>query len=129
MEHRWGRRQPTDLKVRVASTDKIGSGRLLNISMTGAFVATRMPLRLLSVVYVASSSSRRVRTSGMAAFVVRRDADGVGLEWCEALQDGLGVVARLALLTNNDVEAPAAALQPLPAESRPRHAAQAYSRR
>jgi hypothetical protein len=129
MEHRWGRRQPTEVKVRVASTDKIGTGRILNISMTGAFMATRMPLRLLSVVYVASSSSRRVRTSGMAAFVVRRDADGVGLEWCEALQDGLGVVARLALLANNDVEAPAVAIQPLPAESRPRHAAQGYSRR
>jgi hypothetical protein len=111
----------------VASTDKIGTGRILNISMTGAFMATRMPLRLLSVVYVASSCSRRVRTSGMAAFVVRHDAGGVGLEWCEALQDGLGVVARLALLSNNDVEA--AAVQPLPAESRPQHAAQGHSRR
>jgi hypothetical protein len=130
MEHRWGRRQPTDVKVRVASMDKIGTGRILNISMTGALMATRMPLRLLTVVYVASSSSRRVRTCGMAAFVVRRDADRVGLEWCEALQDGLGVLARLALLTNNDVQAPAVSIQPLLTESRPRHsAAQAHSRR
>jgi len=63
----------------------------------------------------------------MAAFVVRHDAGGVGLEWCEALQDGLGVVARLALLSNIDVEA--AAVQALPAESRPQHAAQGHSRR
>jgi hypothetical protein len=130
MEHRWGRRQPTDVKVRVASTDKIGTGRILNISMTGAFMATKMPLRLLSVVYVASSSSRRVRTSGMAAFVVRHDDAGVGLEWCEALQDGLSVVARLALLTNSAAREPAAATAPLPLESRPRHSpAQVHSRR
>lgn len=130
MEHRWGRRQPTDVKVRVASTDKIGTGRILNISMTGAFMATKMPLRLLSVVYVASSSSRRVRSTGMPAFVVRHDAEGVGLEWCEALQDGLGVVARLALLVSPEVEEPEVALQTLSAESRARHdAAQVHSRR
>ena len=61
---------------------------------------------------------------------VARDAAGVGLEWCEALQDGLGVVARLAQLTNNDVQAPVVSIQPLLTESRPRHsAAQAHSRR
>jgi hypothetical protein len=130
MEHRWGRRQSTDVKVRVASTDKIGTGRILNISMTGAFMATRMPLRLLSVVYVAASSSRRVRSTGMAAFVVRHDVDGVGLEWCEALQDGLGVVARLALLVSHEVEEPQVAVRALPTELRVQHqSAQIHSRR
>ena len=131
MEHRWGRRQPTDVKVRfVASTDKIGTGRILNISMTGAFMATKSPLRILSVVYVASSRSRKVRSSGMAAYVVRHDALGVGLEWCEAAHDRMGVEARLAMLTGDAAGKSAASPQPFPVELRPRHAApQATSRR
>ena len=46
MEHRWGRRQPINLMVRFfAMSGMTGVGRLLNISSTGAYLATTETLR------------------------------------------------------------------------------------
>jgi hypothetical protein len=104
MEHRWGKRQATNLPVRLFTTaPKIGSGRLVNISLTGAFVETPMQLRLLSVVYLCPASSRspRRKPKGMAACVVRRDAAGFGLEWCETMAENMSVAARLGRLAGN----------------------------
>jgi hypothetical protein len=102
MDHRWGRRQPTDVAVRfVAKAGMTGTGRVLNISLTGAYLETRVPLRLLSLVYLEPETSlsgddtrRRI-----AASVVRRDALGVGLEWCEFSTGATDLSARLAILT------------------------------
>lgn len=101
MEHRWGRRQPTDLPVRlVTASPRIGSGRLLNISQTGAFVQTPMVLRIHSVVYLCPAAARvaRRKSKGMAACVVRQDGTGFGLEWCEARAEAMSVDKRLKLL-------------------------------
>jgi hypothetical protein len=99
MDHRWGRRQPTDVAVQfVTKPGTTGTGRVLNISLTGAYLETQVPLRLHSLVYLepavpapAADHRRRV-----AASVVRRDALGVGLEWCEPTTEKANVSARLA---------------------------------
>ena len=97
MEHRWGRRQSTDVRVRFVSHARIGTGCLSNVSVTGAFMKTKVHLRLLSVVNLSSAShSRKAKGKGVAAFVVRQDSAGVGLEWCEA--GHTSIEARLALL-------------------------------
>ena len=97
MEHRWGRRQPTDVRVRFVSHAKIGTGCLSNVSVTGAFMKTNAHLRLLSVLNLSiASHSRKTSGKGVAAFVVRQDSAGVGLEWCEA--GHTSIEARLALL-------------------------------
>ena len=89
MEHRWGRRYDTDVAVRfVALPATIGSGRVTNISLTGAFMETACKLRLLSVVYIEDLDSGKERGKSaaakrLAATVVRRCSAGVGLEWCE----------------------------------------------
>jgi hypothetical protein len=101
MEHRWGRRQSTNLTVRFfATSGAIGVGRVLNISLTGAFMETTVHLRTLSLVYLESlappfgeSKSRR-----MAASVVRQDAIGIGLEWCESAAETMTVDTRLTTL-------------------------------
>lgn len=102
MDHRWGRRQPTDVAVRfVAKAGMTGTGRVLNISSTGAYLETHVPLRLLSLVYlepdtsVSGDDTRRC----VAASVVRRDARGVGLEWCDFSIGATTLSARLAILT------------------------------
>jgi len=78
---------------------KIGTGCLSNVSVTGAFMKTKVHLRLLSVVNLSiASHSRKARGKGVAAFVVRQDSAGVGLEWCEAGQ--ISIKARLALLVD-----------------------------
>jgi hypothetical protein len=98
MEHRWGKRQSTDVRVRFVSHAKIGTGCLSNVSVTGAFMKTKVHLRLLSVLNLSIvSHSRKARGNGVAAFVVRRDSAGVGLEWCEGGQTS--TEARLALLS------------------------------
>jgi hypothetical protein len=100
MDHRWGRRQPTDVAVQViAKWGARGPGRLGNVSLTGAYLETRMTLRLLSLVYV-ESADRRLADGGkrVAANVARLDERGVGLEWCEPQTTAAGVNALLASL-------------------------------
>jgi hypothetical protein len=70
---------------------------LSNVSVTGAFMKTKVHLRLLSVLNLSiASHSRKGKGKGVAAFVVRQDSTGVGLEWCEGGQTS--IEARLALL-------------------------------
>jgi hypothetical protein len=100
MEHRWGRRQSTDLKVRFVSRSKIGTGCLSNVSVTGAFLKTKAHLRLFSVLNLSvAPRSKKAKCRGVTAFVVRQDPAGVGLEWCEAGQTS--IEARLALLADD----------------------------
>jgi hypothetical protein len=106
MEHRWGRRQSTDVRVRFVSRTKIGTGCLLNVSVTGAFMKTKVHLRLLSVLNLSvASHSRKAKGKGAAAFVVRQDSAGVGLEWCEAGHNS--IEARLALLAGDLIDSTA----------------------
>jgi hypothetical protein len=101
MEHRWGRRQSTDLMVRFfASSGSTGIGRVLNISSTGAFLATTARLRPLSLVYLepAGATFWETQSRRIAASVVRQDASGVGLEWCEAAAEATKVFTRLTSL-------------------------------
>jgi hypothetical protein len=98
MEHRWGRRQSTDLMVRFfATSGTTGIGRLLNISSTGAFLATTAHLRPLSLVNLESAAAAfwEIQSRHIAASVVRQDAIGVGLEWCEAEAETTNVMTRL----------------------------------
>jgi hypothetical protein len=122
MEHRWGRRQSTDVRVRFVSQAKIGTGCLSNVSVTGAFMKTQVHLRLLSVLNLSSAShSRKARGKGVAAFVVRQDATGVGLEWCEAGQ--ISIEARLALLAGYAAPTSRSAAARLSGECLPRRVA------
>jgi hypothetical protein len=102
MEHRWGRRQPINLMVRFFTVSGMtGVGRLLNISSSGAFLATTAPLRPLSLVYLepAAAPFWEIQSRRIAASVVRQDAIGVGLEWCEAAAETTSVVSRMSSLT------------------------------
>ena len=73
------------MRVRFVSHAKIGTGCLSNVSVTGAFMKTKVHLRLLSVLNLSiASHSRKTNGKGVAAFVVRHDPAGVGLEWCES---------------------------------------------
>jgi len=126
MEHRWGRRQSTDLRVRFVSLTKIGTGCLSNISVTGAFMKTKVHLRLLSVLNLSvASRSRTAKGKSVPAFVVRQDSAGVGLEWCEAGQTS--IEARLALLveepSDSKSDCPVAASEGIPAARRVRRTA------
>jgi hypothetical protein len=87
MDHRWGRRKATDAAVRFfALPATFGTGKVTNVSVTGAFMETLLNIPLATTIYVESIAP--VAQGGgrrrMAANVVRRAPTGVGLEWCQA---------------------------------------------
>jgi hypothetical protein len=75
----------------------MGIGRVLNVSATGAFMETRLPLRILSVLYLVPTDPLPTDGTGgrIAATVVRCSATGVGLEWCEFGAETTKAYARL----------------------------------
>ncbi len=81
MEHRWGKRHAIDLPVSFTlQSGRRGVGRVLNISTTGAYVQTEIPLRILTLIelFIEGGVPRGARFRGC---VMRRDQGGVGLEW------------------------------------------------
>jgi hypothetical protein len=92
MEHRWGQRIATDVPVNLVSVPAaIGVGRILNASVTGALVQTRLRLPLLSLVYIetAESVSHLGPIGRLVGCVVRRGAGELGIEWCDADADAV----------------------------------------
>jgi uncharacterized protein (DUF58 family) len=90
MEHRWGERLKVALPVRIdAACGLVGAGLVVNFSVSGAFIATTLPVRLLSQVrvnFVLGGRTARLRRGNDATFegqVVRRSATGFAIEWCE----------------------------------------------
>lgn len=101
MEHRWARRHAMDVRVRfVALPATIGTGRVINMSVTGAYMETTVPLRRLSVLFLEPSvvPGRKGKVRRLAASVVRHDERGVGLEWCDAGVEKSPGYARLTAL-------------------------------
>ena len=79
MEHRWGQRVPATIKVKLQGRPgAIGSGCLRDVSISGTFVETALRLPLLTRVEIDAGSQRR-----LSCWVVRRNAIGIGVEWCE----------------------------------------------
>jgi hypothetical protein len=90
MEHRWGERLEVALPVRIrAPYGLIGSGLVTNFSVSGAFIATTLPVAPLSQVRVSFRFGRRAArtmhlgSSTFAAQVVRQNAAGFAVEWCD----------------------------------------------
>jgi PilZ domain-containing protein len=90
VEHRWGERLEVALPVRIrAPFGLIGTGLVVNFSVSGAFIATTLPVAPLSRVSVSFRFGRRAArimqlgSSTFEAQVVRQNAAGFAVEWCE----------------------------------------------
>lgn len=92
MEHRWGNRHAANLLVSFTlQSGQRGVGRVLNISTTGAYLQTEMPLRILTLIdlFIDAVIPRGARFTGC---VMRHDQGGVGLEWESPIRlDLLGI--------------------------------------
>lgn len=90
MEHRWGNRIIVDLPVSISGASVAGRGVLRNLSSTGGYVETALPLAALTMVRVQIPRGNHglapVDTWGL---VVRQDQGGVGIEWCDAVAIGV----------------------------------------
>lgn len=85
MEHRWGPRRPCRARVSVsAGSGASGLGQLKNLSMSGAFLETAVPLPLFAqLALTVLRDDGATHQLEFTAVVVRRDENGVGIEWCE----------------------------------------------
>jgi hypothetical protein len=86
MEHRWGIRRSLNVGVKLyvrGSPPRFG--RLLDASASGGYVATNPPLPIMTRVHVALGWDRFHRGGRLriAAYIVRADAHGIGIEWRE----------------------------------------------
>ena len=84
MEHRWGTRVPCRLRVNISVQGRdLGTGRLRNVSMTGAFLETSVDLPQFMRLDLALLSDAARPQGEIQAAVVRVARSGVGVEWCE----------------------------------------------
>ena len=86
MEHRLGIRIPLSLLVRLDQQGETAAlGRMLNVSLSGAYVATLRDYQLLSRIDIVCGwfSAPRPDVFAIAAYVVRKAGGGVAIEWCE----------------------------------------------
>lgn len=82
IEHRWGRRFPCCARLRLEAPGIDTSARFRDLSMSGAFIETNAELTPNTPVTIAilreDGSQREQR---LRATVVRRTAEGLGVEW------------------------------------------------
>jgi hypothetical protein len=87
MEHRLGTRHAIDLEVHLRTWGSTVSarGRLRDLSVSGAFVATQLPCRQLLHVAVQIIPAGQTRRNSVAAegLIMRLGEDGIGVEWDE----------------------------------------------
>ena len=84
MEHRWGERLSVDIAVRVAIRPfAVRTGRITNLSLSGACIALPFHVRPLARVHVALANRFNHATPVISAYVCRKVKDGIGVEWCE----------------------------------------------
>jgi PilZ domain len=85
MEHRYGVRYPSaiDVYVRSQSGRLAARGRLLDVSISGAFVSTSLSIvPLTSITLEVTSVVHSVRRwKPIEAQVIRRTDSGLGIEW------------------------------------------------
>jgi hypothetical protein len=86
MEHRWGHRREISRAVRLGTRSGLAArGRITNVSISGAFVASPLPVSLFSYVevqFTAMVNGKRA-TMSVEGEVVRKEGAGFGIEWCE----------------------------------------------
>jgi len=92
MEHRLGTRHPIDLDVylRTWGSTVSARGRLRDLSVSGAYVVTRLPCQPLLHVTLHIVPAGRSRRNSIQAqgLIARVSATGIGIEW-EDLQPEL----------------------------------------
>jgi PilZ domain-containing protein len=86
MEHRWGHRHEISRAVHLGTRSGLGArGRISNVSISGAFVVSPLPVSLFSYVevqFTAMVNGKRA-TMTVDGQVVRKEGAGFGIEWSE----------------------------------------------
>jgi hypothetical protein len=90
MEHRWGNRIEIDLEVEIfCFKEPLGHGRMKNVSVSGAFIETDVPLRPMNAIRLIDTgySKRRGGENYLSGYVSRCTGRGMGLAWWDLAPD------------------------------------------
>jgi hypothetical protein len=101
MEHRWGPRRDIDQAIHVwTPTGTAAAGQLRNVSSSGGYIETSLPVEPLMRVKVqlklsgpVGHGSSRLKAEG---HVVRVGRDGFAVEWCEFAPPAIRALIQLA---------------------------------
>jgi hypothetical protein len=111
MEHRYGvrYRSAIDVYVRYQSGRDAARGRLLDVSISGAFVSTSLSIAPLSSITIEVSSviAAARRFKPIEAQVIRRTERGLGIEWKELTAASLSQLVDAGQLSSPVAETPA----------------------
>jgi hypothetical protein len=111
MEHRYGvrYRSAIDVYVRNQSGRDAARGRLLDVSISGAFVSTSLSIAPLSsiTIEVLSVIAAARRFKPIEAQVIRRTERGLGIEWKELTAASLSQLVDAGQLSSPVPETPA----------------------
>ncbi len=86
MEHRWGERIQVDIPVQVSVPPLvIGTGRVLNVSISGAWISGKFDLPPLARAFVIFDFALAGNHEALpiACYVARVRPEGIGVEWRE----------------------------------------------
>lgn len=86
MEHRWGQRREANRTVFLRTHAGLAAhGLLRNVSVSGAFIVTPLPVGPLTrlQLFLASEGRDRRPSQAFEGLVVRRTTDGIAIEWKE----------------------------------------------
>jgi hypothetical protein len=92
MDHRWGQRVAVDLAVQLLCHPRtVAVGRLMDVSVSGAFVRIGIVPALLAPVRILGflSEHEGMRREAIEGYVVRRERTGFGIEWFELAPAGI----------------------------------------
>lgn len=121
MEHRWGHRREISRPVHLGTgSGLVARGRICNVSISGAFVISPLPVALLShiqVQFTAMVDGKR-QTTVVDGQVVRKDSTGFGIEWSEFAPEAIRALVMVPPF--RAAEPPHPAWEPAPAKTSPR---------
>jgi len=86
MEHRWGERRSVYVPVRLDARPRVlAPGSIRNASLSGAYIQTTASLEPGAFIDIQFEGAPAPddENCGVRACVVRRDAAGLAVEWCE----------------------------------------------
>lgn len=86
MEHRWGERIVVDIPVQVSTPPLVvGKGRILNVSISGAWISGQFDLPPLAraMIVVDLSTGSMPEPMPIPCYVARVRYQGIGVEWRE----------------------------------------------
>jgi hypothetical protein len=112
MEHRWGHRVSCGIDVKLfADPASVAWGRIRDLSISGGYIETALPLRPLSTLRLVRVPSGRptCEPKTIRAIVVRRDSNGVGVEWLDGEMDAVEALLQEARAAQPPVPSPVAA--------------------